>query len=230
MARAYLAEHAASFGLDSTLKDLETQRVQAGRSSAHVVFQQTFRGVPVYGRQVKVNLNRRGQPSMVLSGYAPGLPRTTNFNPQPAYPDAEARTRAEAMLEGPARTSEPDLVVYPSEAPRLAWRLLAWPESGAAEWEVLLDAHTGEPIQLLDQTTHRGGGEVGGVGVWEDGRVEEREKGGKEEGRMGGESLRLDVRPGRSGLTSVSQPLPFVPNAPPSSPFPLPPFPRQRAR
>ena len=211
VARAYLAEHAASFGLDSTLKDLETQRVQAGRSSAHVVFQQTFRGVPVYGRQVKVNLDRRGQPSMVLSGYAPGLPRTASFNPQPAYPDAEARTRAEALLEGPARTSEPDLVVYPSEAPRLAWRLLAWPESGAAEWEVLLDARTGEPIQLLDQTTHRGGGE------WGNGGKGERRKGGKEEGRIGGG---LDVRPGPSGMTSAPQASPFAPNPTAShSPF-----------
>ena len=221
-ARAYLAEQAEAFGLDSTLADLETDRVQAGRHSAHVVFRQTFRGVPVYGRRVKVNLDRQGRPSMVFSGYAPGLARTTGFNPQPAYAAAEAQTRAEALLDGPARTSEPELVVYPSDQPQLAWRLLAWPEAGSAEWEVLLDAHTGEPIQLLDQTTHRGGEEGRrGRGVEEERSREERRKGGKEEWATG--SARLDVERGPSVTTSTPHLSPFAMHPP--SLFPLPPSP-----
>ena len=194
-ARTYLASQAEAFGLDSGLSDLQTQRVQRGPRSAHVHFQQTFAGLPVYGRQVTVNLDRAGRPSMVLSGYAPHLAGINGFDARPAFSAAEARSRAEALLDGPARASEPELVVYPSEDPRLAWRLLAWPEGAPAEWEILLDARTGAPIHLRDQTTHRGGfgkggeRERGGMGEWTKGGGEEgrgKREGGSEEWRNGG--------------------------------------------
>ena len=204
-ARAYLASQAEAFGLAPGLADLQTARVQRGPRSAHVHFQQTFAGLPVHGRLVTVNLDRAGRPSMVLSGYAPHLASISgfDFDTRPAFSAAEARSRAEDLLDGPARTSEPELVVYPSEDPQLAWRLLAWPEGAPAEWEILLNARAGEPIQLLDQTTHRGG--VGrGKGV------EEREKGRKGE-RKSGEGL-AGGRTTKPGTISS----PFTPH---SSPF-----------
>ena len=187
-ARAYLASQAEAFGLDPSLADLQTERVQRGLRSAHVYFQQTFAGLPVHGRQVTVSLDRAGRPSMVLSGYAPHLPAPDGFDPRPALSAAEAQSRAKALLDGPAWTSEPELVVYPSESPRLAWRLLAWPEDAPAEWEILLDARTGEPIQLLDQATHRGG-------LGEEGKRERRKEGRKERGKLAEDRISLPYSP-----------------------------------
>ncbi|MGI9173900.1 MAG: hypothetical protein ACR2GR_01090, partial [Rhodothermales bacterium] len=215
VARAYLISQAEAFGLDDGLTDLQTQRVQRGPRSAHVRFQQTFAGLPVHGRHVTVNLDRTGRPSMVLSGYAPHLAELDGFDTRPAFSAAEAQSRAEALLDGPARTSEPELVVYPSEDPQLAWRLLAWPEGAPAEWEILLDARTGDPIRLLDQATHRGGEE--GRGKREEGTAGWT-NGGKEETRLGGWE--------DEGMEGPSSPAPRSSLLTPySSPFPAPPSP-----
>ena len=155
MARSYLAAEAALFGWTETADDLEPTTVVEGRYSTHVTYQQTFYGLPVYNRLVKVNLNPTGQPTMVVSSYAPHLALVRSFSPSPSLSAAAAETRAQALVSTQgAQTSTPTLVVYPSETPRLAWRLLAWPEGVAAEWEVLIDAHTGEVILLFDQSTH----------------------------------------------------------------------------
>ncbi len=157
-ARAYLAAAAPGFGLTPETLDLAVASVVRGRYSTHVVFQQTFFGLPVYNRQVKVSLNRDGQPTMALSGYAPHLAGLRSFDTRPALSADAATARAQALVSAAgARTTTPELVVYPAGQPRLAWRLLAWPQDAPAEWEVLLDAHTGEIIRLFDQSTHAHG-------------------------------------------------------------------------
>ena len=153
-ARAYLDAEAPRFGWTDA-DDLALKTVTPGRYSTHLTFQQTFFGLPVYNRLVKVNLNRDGQPTMVLSSYAPHLARLGAFNPSPSLSAAAAEARVQAAVSAQgALTSTPELVVYPAATPRLAWRMLAWPEGLPAEWEVLLDARTGEIIHLLDQSTH----------------------------------------------------------------------------
>ena len=171
MARAYLTAEADRFGWTRVDDDLALETVVQGRYSTHVTYQQTFYSLPVYNRLVKVNLNRDGQPTMVTSSYAPHLARAGVFNPTPSLSTAAAETRAQALVSARgARTSTPELVVYPSEIPRLAWRLLAWPDGLAAEWQVLIDAHTGEVILLFDQSTHAhvfDERENGRMGAWE---------------------------------------------------------------
>ena len=153
-ARAYLNAEAPRFGWPDA-DDLDLKTVVRGRYSTHLTFQQTFFGLPVYNRLIKVNLNPAGQPTMVLSGYAPHLARLSTFNTSPSLSAAAAQARVQAAVSaGGARTSTPELVVYPAQTPRLAWRMLAWPDGLPAEWEVLLDARTGEIIHLLDQSTH----------------------------------------------------------------------------
>ncbi len=162
MARTYLDAEAARFGW-SDAADLELKAVTTGRYSTHLTFQQTFSGLPVYNRMIKVNLNRDGQPTMVLSGYAPHLARLGAFNPNPSLSASAAAARAqEVVSQNGARTTTPELVVYPEQTPRLAWRVVAWPNSLPAEWEVLLDARTGDVIHLLDLSTHSHGERVSG--------------------------------------------------------------------
>jgi len=152
-ARAYLAAEAARFGV-SDEADLALRAVVAGRYSTHVTYQQTYYGLPVYNRFVKVNLDRAGQPTMVLNGYAPHLGRVRTFDPRPTWDAAAVQARVQQLVSpGGVRTNTPELVVYPETVPRLAWRVVAWPDGLSAEWEVLLDAHTGEVIRLFDQST-----------------------------------------------------------------------------
>ncbi|HMB91320.1 MAG TPA: hypothetical protein VKP65_10770, partial [Rhodothermales bacterium] len=168
-ARAVLAEVAPDFGWTTQAEALRLDAVRTTRNSTHLSFQQTFYGLPVHNRQVKVNLDGTGRPTMVLSGYAPHLKAMRSFDAQPRITAGAAEAEASRLVSSTgARTSTPDLVVYPSETPRLAWRLLAWPTDAPAEWEVLIDAHTGELIQLFDMS----------VAHVENGGMGEREKGG----------------------------------------------------
>lgn len=154
-ARTYLQSAASQFGWAESTQELELHTVQRGRYSSHVVFQQTLSGVPVYNRQVKVSLNKAGQPTMALSGYAPHLRDLQAFNPNPTVAASAIQARVQELVADPnATVNAPTLVVYPSEVPRLAWRILVWPSNVSAEWEVLIDAHTRETIRLFNQTTH----------------------------------------------------------------------------
>ncbi len=153
-ARAFFALAAPDFGWALEADDLRLAEVQEGRYAHHLVFQQTFFDLRVYNRLVKVNLDRSGQPTMVMSGYAPHLRSLRTFNPRPSLSAAEAKARTEALIEGGAATSAPELIVYPTKTPRLAWRLVAWPRQTVAELEVLIDAHTGALIQVIDQGMH----------------------------------------------------------------------------
>lgn len=155
VARAYLKQTAAEFGLDPSTEDLEVVEVKRGRYSSHVTFRQTFRGLPVYNRQVKVNLDRNGQPTMVISGYASHLADRQPLDINPLVPESEVITRTKSLFTGvTVLLGEPELNVYPSPHPRLIWRFIAWVQDPSAEWEILLDAHSGEVVQLFEQSTH----------------------------------------------------------------------------
>ena len=155
-ARSYLRSVHSSFGWPEDLRDLEVRSVRTGRYASHIEFQQILGSIPVYKRYVKVNLDRDGQPTLVLSGYAPHLRRIQRFDHRPTLSERDAVRRVQLLGNGtPIDTGTANLVVYPSDVPRLAWQLLAWPATIAAEWEVLIDAHTGELIHILDQSTHR---------------------------------------------------------------------------
>lgn len=151
-ARAALAPLAERFGWDPAAADLVVADVRAGRYSAHVTFRQTVRGVPVYGATVKINLDRQGRPTMAFSAYRPDLP---DVDVQPVLTAEAAAIRArDAVATGPAHTTAPALVVVPGAPVRLAWRLVAVPQAAPAEWEVLVDAHTGDLLQLLNLSPH----------------------------------------------------------------------------
>ncbi|QXD16864.1 T9SS type A sorting domain-containing protein [Rhodocaloribacter litoris] len=151
-ARAYLRRTAGALGLRPDLADLVLEQITASGNSRHVVFRQTLGGVPVYGRRLKVNLDRAGRPAMVLNAYAPHLKAVRDFDPRPSRSAPFAAARAlDEVAGGRGRTSTPELVVFPSDPPRLAWHLLVWPETAPAEWSVFIDAHTGTLLYLFDQ-------------------------------------------------------------------------------
>ena len=160
-ARAYLREAARTFGLDPETSDLEVERVRATGASRHVLFRQTFHGLPVFHRHVKVNLDRDGAPTMVLNAYAPHLREARDFDARPAIPARNAAATAlDQTARGRGRTSTPTLVVYPADPPRLAWQMLVWPEDVPAEWNVLVDAHTGKIVHLFDQALRERAGDA----------------------------------------------------------------------
>lgn len=154
-ARAYLLETRETFGLAENLNDLALIDEKTGKYSSHFTYQQTLAGLPVHNRFVKINLDAADRPSFVLNGYATHLAQVRDFDPRPRISSDGARDAVRTMLEATdVRMSEPVLVVYPEETPRLAWKTTAWPLSPALELEILVDARNGDIITVQHTSTH----------------------------------------------------------------------------
>ena len=152
-ARAFLEAHWDEFGLALATDDLQLERVIERSRSRHMTFRQLRDGVPVFGGDVKVNVDGGGRPTMVISNYRPHVARATidpqQLSSEEALSIAAARAGGRIVL-----VVEPELVIYPSDAPRIAWHFVARPLDDSAEWSILIDAASGEPIIWLDQSSH----------------------------------------------------------------------------
>ena len=167
ISRAFLQENAEPLGLDASLQDLEVVREVSTEYTNHTTYQQFYDGIPVYGRFVKVNMNRRGEVTMVLNGYHPDLKLTGPDGVAPRISDQEAINRAQQYLDlAIERAGDGELMVYPSEAPRLVWRFLAWTTYPSLELEFLIDARDGAFVAVNPTNTHVHKLEIGDDAVY----------------------------------------------------------------
>lgn len=142
-------------GIAGIREDLVPVSVIEGQYSSHITYQQTFRGLPVYNRLVKVNLDRNGQPTMVLNGTAPHIAETTTLSTVPGITQQDALNQVASLLnQADVSTSIPELIIYPDAPARLAWRVIAWPRQPAVEIELLIDAQTGNLVNAQTLSTH----------------------------------------------------------------------------
>lgn len=156
-ALSHIARSAEEYGVRRPDEHLRVERVVKGRYTRHVALRQTLAGVPVYGRRIKVSLDRTGQPTMVINGYEPHLDTVADFDPRPVIGASRAIRIVQTASERGLHVSEPELVAYPSKPPRLAWQMTARLDALPIEYEVLVDARTGEIIRMLDITLHSDG-------------------------------------------------------------------------
>lgn len=163
MARAYLRDDHRRLRLaDATLGDLAHRATRLGPAGATVRFEQRIQGIPVLGPDLAVTLDRRSRVTFVANGYQPGLsvPSTA-----PAVDAAAARASALAWLavEGTLAHEATRLVVVPG-APqgRLAWQVRMVPAvSPTGDWEVLVDAGTGQVFGVTDRALYvNGSGQI----------------------------------------------------------------------
>jgi hypothetical protein len=155
-ARFFLASEADRLGLSPALDDLTLFSNIQGRYSSHLTYQQTYHGIPVYNRFVRVNLDRNGRPTMILNGFEPRLAAAGfSLDITPRLTSNDAMARAEALFEqDDLQSTVPELVVYPDAEPRLAWRFVVWPLQPAVEIEVLIDAHNDTLLNAQNLSTH----------------------------------------------------------------------------
>ena len=151
----FLRDNHIRFGLDQNLEDLALVNTVSTDYSDHATYQQEINGIPVYGRFVKVNMNKRGEVTMVLNGYSPGLslPFANDVTPRISEGDVIDRVRQYLDLEI-ENTGDVELMVYPTETPRLVWRLVVWTANPALELEFMVDAREGSFVAVAPLSTH----------------------------------------------------------------------------
>ena len=153
-ALAHLEQRGEAYGMTAAAEHLRVEHVREGRYARHVRFRQTLAGVPVYRADVTVSLDRHGQPTMVVSGYIPRLEQVRGFDPVPALSRTAAQDIVRRAAEPELVVSEPELVVYASDPPRLVWKVPAVSAGLPVSWDVLVDARTGEIRRMFNTSLH----------------------------------------------------------------------------
>lgn len=154
MAREFLAGHESLLGLAEA--DMKVTRVRTGLAGTTVRFEQTVNGVPVWGTDTAVSLDRQNRVQSVFNGAR----SVGSVETMPTVSVVAARTSAHRYLgvEGTLHFDETNLIVWPGdEGARLAWQVRVEAAEPDGDWEVIVDARTGEMVRVADRLLlHRG--------------------------------------------------------------------------
>lgn len=135
--------------------DLVLHAVRTGPSGTVVRFRQTVEGVPVYGPDLAIKIDRDDRVTYVASGYRPGLELAAA---EPTLSAAEGRAAAFDHLNpvGGLGYEDVRLVAFPAgRTARLAWQVDFEPRlSPLGSWRILVDAHSGEVFGARDRTAY----------------------------------------------------------------------------
>lgn len=145
---SFLNAHPDLLGIDPTTLIFERQTHGAGHN--HVLFRQTYKGLPVEFAAVKVHIAPNGAVIGVHSSYEPNIALPTT----PSVSAGAAQATAGADAGGGTPVGTPTLVVVPSESdglPHLAWKLTV--RAPGAAWRYYVDALAGQV--LLRYNTHQ---------------------------------------------------------------------------
>lgn len=170
-AKQYLREHAAEYSLRSDLSDLKVSTVVSSLGAYNVYFQQIYRGIPVDGAGLNVIFfNDAKQPYQVSSTY---IAQVIVRDVTPPYPGPNGSiptltpklSANEALSKGLValnvkgqlmKQATPELVLYPvgrvgfNMQYALAWRMTLHALNPPGDWDVVIDALTGETLRTYN--------------------------------------------------------------------------------
>lgn len=150
-ARQYLNLQASLFKMSLGLSDIQTRTVQESPAGYHVRFQQTFQNVPVYASDIVVSIDRSNRVLMVMNNYKHSLSVAT-IVPLLSVEDA---MRVAGQYVGFSGTLLGDvstmLVIFPfGPLPKLTFRVTLPINEPRGDWEIFVDALTGEIVAARD--------------------------------------------------------------------------------
>ncbi|MFA6318092.1 MAG: FlgD immunoglobulin-like domain containing protein [Elusimicrobiota bacterium] len=126
--------------------DLVLDRQSSGRKMGHLLYRQTYKGVPVEFARVKVHVDDDGRVIGLNSSFEPDL----SLGLEPSL-SADAAFGSVAAELGPMERPGGSLVVFPSEMSgrsHLAWKFTV--RQGSHLWRYYVDAHTGQVLFRYD--------------------------------------------------------------------------------
>jgi len=165
----YVEKFAPAFG--ATTGKLDRSKVFADRYGWSVAYEQSYKGVPVFGGQLKAHVDRDGQLTSVTGFVAPDV----NVDTTPRIDKAAAvkravravQTRPSGYEDGLPKAAtkglearSADLMIYRTGSTRgvpgtnqLAWVVEVWNKSTIRE-TVILDAQTGKSLNRWSMMAH----------------------------------------------------------------------------
>jgi hypothetical protein len=155
MAWQYLRENADLLKIKNDLSDLQFSSLRETPGGYHVRFQQFIQGYPVYQGNLVVNINRQNRVTFVMNSYKP-LVRLDRSAPAISLLQADGIARNYLQIKGKLNYREQEtMVYYQNRQTRLVNKISLVPaEFLIADWEVLVDAMTGEIVKVTDRAVY----------------------------------------------------------------------------
>jgi len=159
IATGFLTAHAAELGIapERIERDLTLASEKASPSGTHFRWDQQLDGVPVYRSEIVVKVSRQGQVTSVQNNLAGDLAVATT-------PALSAKQAVQLGLATVQPTGRPlgeygaELAVVPlAGGARLAWLVSIPNEQPMGDWQVFVDAHSGEVFGVQDRMVYAEG-------------------------------------------------------------------------
>ena len=153
MARTYLRAKWQSLRLKADLSDLLVSQVQESPAGHHVRFYQTYDGIPVHQADVVVSIDKQNCVEFLTSNYKAELSVPTTV-PQIAADAAIQITRRYLGVSGSLHGEQQArlMVKVDGAKARLVYRVVIPAFEPRGDWEVFVDAITGDVIEANDMT------------------------------------------------------------------------------
>ncbi|MBM2841439.1 MAG: Por secretion system C-terminal sorting protein, partial [Bacteroidetes bacterium] len=153
IARTFLQENSDAFQLFGSTSSLITDDVQTVLGNSHVRFIQTYEGIPVFRGDVVVSINTNNEVSMAINNSKSAI-QIASTTPLVSEENALEIARRHVGIRG-RTTGKPDgseLMIYRSEngTDHLAHRVSMTNEDPMGDWQVFVDALTGEVLSVED--------------------------------------------------------------------------------
>ena len=155
MAEQFLRENHRLFKIKPDLSEFELTAVQESPAGHHVRFHQVYRGVPVYRGELVVSLNRKGWVTMVTNNFWPNIALKLvrpGLTGEEAILIARGAVGVRGKLIGDQKA---ELVIYrDKEKTILAYDVSVPVDDPLGDWEVMVDAGTGEVLWTYDRACY----------------------------------------------------------------------------
>ena len=141
----------------SSKDQLRVEQVLRSPAGEHITLQQMVDGVPVLRRTIKINLNNDGNLSMLFSSF---LPSAYHEKYRWVISSQEAANVIAQSISVGGFLEEPSKAIYAQPRPGAVYKAKVWRKDRLGEWEVLVDAATGEIVFLIEQSSHAQPGRI----------------------------------------------------------------------
>lgn len=155
----FLADYGSLFGVNDVVNELGDARVAKDRyAGTHVTHKQFYRGLPVFGAELKTHFDAADNLTVVNGAFVPGIavdPNPTR-SAEDAIKAAIARVQSDLGREDKFPTSKPTLMIYREGlakgvegANHLAWYVEVGNRVDVRQF-VVVSAHTGKVIEAMN--------------------------------------------------------------------------------
>jgi len=159
IARSYLIDNAAKYGIDPNAATLLTKTVKQTRGGAHVYFDQAINDIPVYGARIALTINPDNEITFVASSYRPHI-KAVAVRPQIDAAQAIEIARQYLNVTGKLiGTQRSQLMLFESNdrGSELCWRIEIPTEQPLGDWEVMVNAVDGRITNVRDLAMYADG-------------------------------------------------------------------------